>query len=304
MEGAESVNEDGNPDTPPEARMIKAMRLGKYRVWTHNHGPFRLDGGAMFGTVPKALWSKLIEVDDLNRIPMATRSLVLDDGERRILVDVGCGDKWSEKEAGIFDIPRTPYRPIPGVTDVVLTHLHFDHAGGLTSRRDEELHPNYPAARHHVTRANLANARQPNDRERASYLKDNIDVFEQVPLVETADGQEIAEGLVVHQADGHTRGLGWLTLAQGDEVLAFPSDLIPTSRHLPLAYVMGYDICAERTLAEKAEFLRRAVEERWIVVFQHDPDVPAARLAWDERGRPIVAARVAIPEFTEAAGSG
>jgi glyoxylase-like metal-dependent hydrolase (beta-lactamase superfamily II) len=267
------------------------MEVGRYRITTLNHGFFRLDGGAMFGSVPKALWSKRCPPDEENRILLATRSLQIDDGQRKMIVDVGCGDKWNEKTRSIFCIDDTRYVPVEGVTDVLLTHLHFDHAGGV-SRLDGDparVLPNYPAARHYVSRANYEIACSPNTRERASYLAENVDVLRDVDLKLLEAGDEPWPGVVVHRSDGHTSGLHWITVSEGRVTVAFPADLIPTSNHLPVPFVMGYDMCAETSMREKSAFLDQAIRESWVVVFEHDPSVEAARLALDDRGRPVLA---------------
>lgn len=298
----------------------------------------------MFGVVPWAIWSKLAPPDEEGRILLATRSLVISDGDRKMVVDLGCGDKWSEKSRAIFCIPEGAYRPVPGVTDVLLTHLHFDHGGGVSRFVEEAsgraahdsgsdlqkmgshggeyaevgssgtpipnpspspgtnhpgqgevgLEPCYPSARHYVSRANYENAKDPNVRERASYLAENVDALGMVDLVLTSDGDEVWPGVTVHQVDGHTHGLQWVRVSDGSETVVFPADLFPTSKHLPLAYVMGYDMCAQTSLREREAFLRDAVEGNWVVVFEHDPVVGAARLRFDERGRPVVAEEVAL----------
>lgn len=266
------------------------MLLGPYRISLHDHGTFRLDGGAMFGAVPKALWERWIAPDEKNRIPMATRSLIVDHEEsgRRLLVDVGCGDKYTEKTREIFALSEGPYRPVEGVTDVLLTHLHFDHAGGVSSRDGEALVPNYPGAVHYVSRANLENARRPNVRERASYLAENVDALDQVETRLLEDGQEVWPGIVATQAHGHTSGLQWVLLEGEFGGLAFPSDLIPTAHHLPAHYTMGYDLCAETAMREKADFLARAAARDWMLVFQHDPAVAMGRVELDASGRPTL----------------
>ena len=270
------------------------MRLGRYRVSVHNHGFFRLDGGAMFGSVPRTIWSKAAPPDEDNRILLATRSLVIEDGDRKMLVDVGCGDKWNDKSRAIFCISDQSYVSVQGVTDVLLTHLHFDHAGGVSrvSPDATTVVPCYPLARHFLSALNLENAQQPNARERASYLPENIDVLEQVDLQQVNSEQEIWPGITVHQSDGHTRGLLWVKVSDGNQTLAFPADLIPTAAHLPIPYVMGYDICAEQAMKEKEAFLNQAIEESWIVVFEHDPAIGAALLTRDERGRPKMAEEI------------
>lgn len=242
----------------------------------------------MFGSVPKTLWNREAPADEANRILLATRSLVLDDGERRILVDVGCGDKWTEKLRSIYCIPDGPYVPVPGVTDVVLTHLHFDHGGGVSRYEDGSLAPSYPSARHWVSATNYENAKNPHPRERASYLPENVDILEQVDLRLTADGAVIMPGISVHQVHGHTRGLQWLHVTDGEATIVYPADLVPTSKHLPVPYVMGYDMCAEMAMAEKEAFLRQVVDGDWIVAFEHDPKLAAARIRFDERGKPVI----------------
>lgn len=188
--------------------------FGRFEVSVHNHGHYRLDGGAMFGTVPKALWSGLIPADEENRIRLATRSLLVRTDGRVFLVDVGCGGKWPEKLRRIYGIEPAPpaeagFDPA-SVTDIILTHLHFDHAGGISRNApgapgDVELC--YPDARVHVQRDNHENARDPNLRERASYLKENVLVLDRARLELARGSREIVPGLWVHQADGHTRGL-------------------------------------------------------------------------------------------------
>ena len=267
----------------------------------------------MFGAVPRARGAP---PDEDNRILLATRSLIIEFGERKMIVDLGCGDKWDEKSRSIFCIPEGPYVPVPGVTDVLLTHMHFDHAGGISRRTrnaergtrnsgvggmrphppsgtspgagEDSIEPCYPDARHFLSSANYENAKRPNPREKASYLPENVGALKMVELALTEDGQEVWPGVRVHQSDGHTRGLQWVEVSDGGETIAFPADLFPTSKHLPLPYGMGYDMCAEKALLEKADFLRRAVEGRWIVVFEHDPVVEATRLKFDERGRAMI----------------
>lgn len=268
------------------------MIFGKFKVTAPTLGSYRLDGGAMFGTVPKNIWSGLIPPDVENCIPLATRALVVEAGQRRFLVDVGSGDKWSEKFRRIYAIrhfsPEETMIDPEAVTDIVLSHLHFDHGGGISRYRpgsvvDVELC--YPRARVYVQEDNYQTARNPNPRERASYLNENVRALEQASLELTHGSQEIYPGLWVHGNNGHTRGQQWLEVKNGSESIAFPSDMVPTSHHLPLPFLMGYDMSAETLLREKEDFLRQAVAERWIVVFCHDPQIPAGRVKMDENGR-------------------
>jgi len=267
------------------------MRFGPFEITVHNHGLFRLDGGSMFGTVPKTIWSKLCSPDEDNRILLAARSLVIRAEDRVILVDAGMGDRWTDKLRRIYDI-RPAESDGPGldpasVTDVVLTHLHFDHARGIFRARpgdESAVDLRYPGARVYVQAANYETAKAPNVRERASYVAEDVGLLARTRLVLTSGSQEIYPGLWVHRGDGHTRGHQWVEVKGDGTSLAFPSDIVPTSRHLPLPYLMGYDISAENLLEEKAALLGRAVAESWILVFGHDPDVPAGRVKRDEKG--------------------
>jgi glyoxylase-like metal-dependent hydrolase (beta-lactamase superfamily II) len=267
------------------------MRFGSFDVSIHHHGYFRLDGGSMFGTVPKTIWSKLAPPDDDNRILLAARSLVIRTEERVLIVDAGMGDRWTEKLRRIYDIRPWPDEDFAfdpaSVTDVILTHLHFDHARGIFRERpgaEGEVDLRYPDARIYVQAANYENAKEPNARERSSYIAEDVRRLGRTRLVLTSGSQEILPGLWVHRGDGHTRGHQWVEIKGDGLSLAYPSDIVPTSRHLPLPYLMGYDICAESLLEEKDALLSRAVAESWILVFGHDPDVPAGRVTRDEKG--------------------
>jgi glyoxylase-like metal-dependent hydrolase (beta-lactamase superfamily II) len=246
----------------------------------------------MFGVVPKNIWSRLIPPDDENCIRLATRSLLIDAGDRVFIADVGSGDKWSEKLRRIYAIqnisPDEAGFDPASVTDIVLSHLHFDHAGGISRYRpgsQTDLELCYPGATVFLQADNYETARNPNPRERASYLEENVRILEQAHLRLTRGSEEICPDLWVHQNNGHTRGQQWLEVKNGVESIVFPSDLVPTSHHLPLASSMGYDISAETLLREKEDFLDRAVAGRWIVVFVHDPEIPAGRLKIDDKGR-------------------
>lgn len=276
------------------------MKFGAFEISTHTHDRFRLDGGSMFGAVPKNLWSKLIAVDAENCIPLVTRSLVLQTKDRTILVDVGCGDKWDEKRRAIFAIEHLPANneilAPEKVTDVIITHMHFDHGGGISTKEagTDKLTLTYPNAAVHIQKENLALAQKPNVRERASYLPENVLPLEEAELHIANGTEEILPDIFVHRSDGHTRGLQWLEIRTSEGTIAYPSDLIPTSRHLPLPYAMGYDMFVQTLLEEKAQFLDRAVKEDWVVVFEHDPTLAAARIGLNSRGHYSVREEVAL----------
>ena len=266
------------------------MKIGRYTITPIIFGSFRLDGGCMFGSVPKNLWSKSISADDENCIPLVCRSLVIEDDSRRFLVDVGIGDKWSDKQRAIYGISLNPDLiegfNSPTITDVILTHLHFDHAGGISCRdATGRLALRYPHARVHLQSANWQQAQNPTPKDRASYLQENIEPLRDAKLMLCDGTVEIAPGIILHRVDGHTPGQQWVEIRGDQERLFFATDLIPTSHHIPLAFHMGYDVCAETLLREKLYFLERAVKENAIVAFQHDSKVEAVRVGLSDKGQ-------------------
>jgi glyoxylase-like metal-dependent hydrolase (beta-lactamase superfamily II) len=247
-----------------------------------------LDGGSMFGSVPKPMWSKLQPPDARNRIRLATRCMLLVGHGRTILVDDGMGSKLAPKLMDIYDVEAgDPLAAalqhagvgVEDVTDVVLTHLHFDHAGGSTRLVDGRLVPRFPRARYYVQRKNLDNARRPNPRERASYLPENFEPLAEAGMLDTWEGAGAPwPGVEVFTADGHTRGQQLLRVHGGGRAVYYVADLIPTASHVRIPFVMGYDMAAIETMEEKRAMLARAAAENAWVLIEHDP-----RIAW---GRP------------------
>ncbi len=254
------------------------IKIGDYQIYPHIQSHFRLDGGAMFGSVPKNLWQKKITADSENCIPLVARSLYIEYHNQKILVDVGLGEIWSDKEKQIFAIQNTnvadlPYK-VEQITDVILTHLHFDHAGALAIQNElTEIVPQYPNAVHHLQLANLENAKKPNIKEQASYRASIIKALEQVNLNLLSGNTELLPGLFLFKINGHTKGQQWLSIESDNKCLVFPSDLMPTSHHLSLPYCMGYDINAELLLSEKKFFLDYVNNKHAEIIFQHDRDL-------------------------------
>lgn len=269
------------------------MQFGRYAVKMILFGSFRLDGGSMFGSVPKTLWQRSIPADQDNCIALVCRSLLLKDNERTILVDVGIGNKWNEKLRQIYQVDIAPQETLgfdpAQITDVVLTHLHFDHAGGISYYSSSDtLKLTYPRARVHLQSANWERANNPTPKDRASYLVENIEPLRSTDLKLYSGSLEILPDLYVHRVDGHTPGQQWIEIGPGNDSAAprlfFPTDLIPTSHHVPLAFHMGYDVCADTLLREKLVFLERATEVNATVCFQHDRDVALARIIRNSKG--------------------
>lgn len=258
-----------------------------YEVTSTVLGELSLDGGAIFGSVPKTLWSKWLPPDADNRIRIVTRSLLIRGHGRSILVDAGMGNKWEQRFIDIFAIQECPEalaavdRDPP--TDVVLTHLHFDHCGGLTRQNDLQTVLSWPAASVYVQSENYKIASAPNPKEKASYLRENVEPLQHGKLNLLNGPAEIFPGIRVHVMSGHTAGLQCVEIRDDSQILLFPSDLIPTSHHLPTHFTMGYDMCASEVMKEREEILRYAEETGAVVVFEHDPDVPAATIGRNKR---------------------
>lgn len=266
------------------------IRVGDWELATVTTGRFRLDGGAMFGVVPKTLWERTNPSDERNRIEMAARSLLLRRKDRVILVDAGIGSRWSEKYREIYAIEHED-RALDAelrrhgvrredVTDVVLTHLHFDHVGAAT-REDStgRVELTFPNASYLVQRRQWEHASRPTEKDRASYRDDLL-----APLVATGrwattnGDEEIFPGVRVETTDGHTFAHQTIVLKSEGTTFAFTGDAIPTASHVPVPYVMGYDLQPLLCLDEKKELLARAVRENWVLVWTHDPFRPASRL--------------------------
>ncbi len=271
------------------------MQIGPYEIIPIVTSHFALDGGAMFGVVPKPLWSRATRVDELNRIDMVTRTLLLRSHDRLILVDTGNGNKWEEKLRQIYRIDVESYQLTHSltqhgitpaeITDVICTHLHFDHVGGNTVFRGGKLEPAFPNATYWVQQANWDLANHPSEKDRASFLSENWSVLAENGLVKILAGeQEWIDGIRLEIVHGHTRGQQLPVISDGSTTLLYGGDLFPMRAHIPLPWVMAYDIAPMESIAEKKRILPRMVEEEWILFFEHDPDVHACRVLRTERG--------------------
>ncbi|MGR3176226.1 MAG: MBL fold metallo-hydrolase [Candidatus Scalindua sp.] len=271
------------------------MKIGSYELHSIETGRFGLDGGAMFGIVPKTIWSKLNPPDDENRIDLALRTLLITGNKRNILVDNGIGTKFSEKYKKIYKIDHSKYNldsslkrynlETRDITDVILTHLHFDHAGGSTYREDGELKLTFPNATYYVQKANYEWALIPNDKERGSYLKENfIPVLEKGKLQLVEGKFEIIPHIDVIISDGHTTGLQLVRISDERNTLVYCADLIPTTSHIKIPYIMGYDIEPLKIMREKKELLSLACNDNWTLFLEHDIITEAVKVKKTEKG--------------------
>ncbi|HXU61825.1 MAG TPA: MBL fold metallo-hydrolase [Polyangia bacterium] len=282
------------------------LTIGDARLTLVDGGSFRLDGGAMHGVVPKTLWSKLVSCDGLNRCSYSTRCLLVEVAGRRLLVETGNGDKFPPKLKEIYGIDHdrdvgVALREAGVATDdidtVVMTHMHFDHSGGTTRRTAAGgFEPVFRRARHVVQRREWEDATRPHERNRASYLQENIAPLGEAGLLQLADGEmEIAPGVRVVPTPGHTAGHQSVLIGEpGGPRALFLGDVVPTAVHVRLPWVMAYDLEPARTLETKRALFTRAVAEDWLVIWGHDPDHQAGRLTVDKDGNFVVRELVTI----------
>ena len=264
------------------------ITLGEIRVHVLSDGGFALDGGAMFGVVPRVVWERTDPPDEKNRVRLALNVALIESGGKRVLVDTGVGDKWGEREREIYRIDRSSsllaglaslgVRP-EDIDIVINTHLHFDHAGGNTRAIEGRVVPTFPRARYVVQLGEWEDATRPHERSRASYLDENYVPLAEARQLHTVQGEvEVAPGVRVVPVGGHTAYHQMVVVESEGQTLAIPTDLVPTASHLPLPFIMGYDLFPVGTLEAKRRILGRAFEERWRLLFYHDPRVQVATI--------------------------
>jgi glyoxylase-like metal-dependent hydrolase (beta-lactamase superfamily II) len=264
------------------------MHLGELEVRYLHGGNFFLDGGAMFGVVPKPLWEKKSPPDNRNRIRLAANSLLVRTQNKYILIETGNGTQWTAKLRDIYGIqegdPLVDNLGSQGVgpdqIDLVInTHLHFDHAGGNTKLVNDKAVPTFPNAKYIVQAAEIAHAANPTERDRASYFEEHFLPIQQTGQWHALAGEaEIIPGISTIAIPGHNADIQAIKLAGGGKTVFFVADLFPTRHHLSLPWIMAYDLYPLQTLETKRKWLQTIVQENWIVVFGHDPDIPAATL--------------------------
>ena len=263
------------------------MKLGQLEFHVLVDGHLGLDGGAMFGVIPKPMWEKKIPADASNRITLAMNCLLIRAGGKTILVETGAGDKWDAKRRDIFalDGPHLTKRLLdygvhPQEIDIVInTHLHFDHCGGNTRVEKDKVVAAFPHARYVVQRGEFEHAKNPTERDRASYMLENYAPLEPAGKWSLlVDDRAIAPGVELIRVPGHTANMQCVKLTGGDQTAFFFADLVPTTAHLALPWIMGYDLYPMTTLENKKKWIPEVVREGWIALFAHDPKVPAAHL--------------------------
>lgn len=265
------------------------------RLSVINTGFFKLDGGAMFGVVPKSIWSKTNPADDRNLCNWSMRCLLIEDGDRLILIDNGLGDKQSHDffkhyylngdDTLLGSIAKAGYSPAD-VTDMFLTHLHFDHCGGGVKKDGDKYSLVFPNATYWSNKSHWELAMKPNAREKASFLRENILPMEEsgrLKLIEANAPSTFSQFSILH-VDGHTEQMMCPLVKYKGHTICYVADLIPSSSHIPVAYVMGYDTRPLITMIEKEKFLNEAAANNYILFFEHDPVVECCTVKQTERG--------------------
>ena len=266
------------------------------KLYSINAGHFKLDGGAMFGVVPKSMWQNLNPSDDNNMCNWAMRCMLIEDEGRLILIDNGMGNKQSEKFFGYYFLngDDTLEKSLAkhgfskeDITDVFLTHLHFDHCGGSIEKEGEKLIPAFKNATYWSNENHWQWAVHPNDREKASFLKENILPIQEsgkLQFIESKEGIEFTKNINLRFVNGHTESMMLPQIKYKEKTIVYMADLLPSVAHIPIPYVMAYDTRPLETLKEKKSFLTEAQQKDFILFFEHDPEIECCNLQLTERG--------------------
>jgi glyoxylase-like metal-dependent hydrolase (beta-lactamase superfamily II) len=272
--------------------------LGDYELTALSDGIYYLDGGAFFGIVPKALWSKKVSADDDNRVPTGLNSVLVRTGDKNILIETGIGNKLPEKMARIYGQPAQLLENLgaagvaPDDIDIVInSHLHFDHCGWNTIRQGSTMAATFPKAKYYVQEGEWKHAHE-NQRDSVSYLHENYDALVESGQMQLLRGdQEILPGVSVQVFPGHTRDMQAVIIQSRGQTACYISDLIPTSSHVEVNWVMGFDLYPLETIESRKRYYSRAIPETWLTMFTHDPEIAWAHLKKDERGKIIAITR-------------
>ena len=271
--------------------------LGDFELTVISDGTYFLDGGAFFGVVPKTMWSKRAIVDDQNRFETGLNSLLIRTGDKNILVETGIGNKLPEKLVQVFKQPAKLLDNLHGAglapedIDIVInTHLHFDHCGWNTVRRGDQVMPTFPKAKYYVQRKEWEHGRLQLERDAISYMSPNYDPLIESGQMELLDGdREIVPGVSVKVFPGHTANMQGVIVGSGGKKACYISDLIPTSMHLDLTWVMAFDLFPLQTIESRKRYYAQAIPEGWLTVFTHDDKTPWGYIERGEKGKLILA---------------
>ncbi len=272
--------------------------LGDFELTILSDGNYHIDGGTMFGIIPRVMWEKRIMADERNTIPMGTNSLLVRTGNQNVLIDTGIGNKLNEKSQAIYRNQALLMKSFeqagisPEEIDIVInTHLHFDHCGWNTHYQDGKAVATFPRATYYVQEGELQHAHEQHERDRVSYMTDNYDPLVRSGQLKLLNGDaEIVPGISVKVYPGHTRDMQAVIVRSGGKVAAYPSDLLCDAKHLDPTWTLGFDLYPLESIANKHRFYEVAIPQQWLVVFTHDHELPWAYLDVGEKGRPVARA--------------
>jgi glyoxylase-like metal-dependent hydrolase (beta-lactamase superfamily II) len=276
---------------------MPSLTLGDFELSIFSDGTYPLDGGAFFGVIPKIMWSRKAAADERNYVQAGLNSLLIRTGKQNVLVETGMGNKLSERMVKFYGQPAQLLTNLAaagvspeGIDIVINTHLHFDHCGWNTVRgKDGKIVPTFPRAKYYAPEGEWQYARKPSERDSISYISDNYD-----PLVESGQmtllkgGEEIAPGISVKTFPGHTAHMQAVIVESRGQTACYISDLIPTIAHIDLTWGMGFDLYPLQTIESKKQYYEKAIAEKWLTVFTHDPKVPWAYVERDGTGKMVV----------------
>jgi glyoxylase-like metal-dependent hydrolase (beta-lactamase superfamily II) len=277
---------------------MPSLTLGDFELSIFSDGTYPLDGGAFFGVVPKIMWSRKVTADDRNYVQAGLNSLLIRTGNKNVLVETGMGNKLSERMVKFYSQPAQLLANLaaggvaPEDIDIVInTHLHFDHCGWNTLRKDGKIVPTFPRAKYYAPEGEWQYARHPSERDAISYIPDNYD-----PLVQSGQmtllkgGEEIVPGISVKTFPGHTASMQAVVVESGGRTACYISDLIPTTAHIDLTWGMSFDLYPLQTIESRKQYYAKAIPEKWLTVFTHDAKVPWAYVEKDESGKIVATA--------------
>jgi len=272
--------------------MIQSLQLGNCQLFLLHDGAFSIDCGALFGIVPKIIWKKLVNADAMNRCEITINPLLVKTPEHHVLIDPGLGDKYSEKQRFIYNIKKEKtiidsLKEIdltPEDIDIVIaTHAHFDHIGaGTRANEDGKIVPTFPNARYYFQRGEWEDASNPDERTRATYFKENFLPLQEHGLVEFIDGDaQILPQIRVEKTGGHTKHHQMVIIESEGKTAVYPGDILPSTFHLPIPYVMALDLYPVEVMEAKRKLYQRAIEENWLIIIDHDVEVRAGYIRFD-----------------------
>jgi len=276
------------------------LTLGNFELTAVSDGLYHLDGGTFFGVVPKSLWQKKVTADEQNLMPVGLNSIVVRTGEHTALIETGVGNKLADRLIKIYGQPAKLLDNLAAagispeeIDTVINTHLHFDHCGWNTMRQGGKVVPTFPRAKYYVQEGEWQYARRPSERDAISYISDNYDPLIASGQMQLLQGdQEIVPGISVRVFPGHTRHMQAVIVRSDGQTACYISDLIPTSWHLEVTWVMSFDLFPLETMESRKQYYAQAIPEKWLTMFTHDPNLPWAYVEKDERGKMVARFRV------------